>query len=460
MLSGRSYRWLLVAILAGGLAIRLAAGAWWQSRLPAGKPFGFPDSEGYWELGRTIAQGRPYEYGPERYAIFRTPGYPALLAGLFLIGGNDPPVLWGRALSAVLGTAAVAGVAALARVLFDERTALVAAAMAAVYPETIALSVFVLSEAPLCPLLVWQLVAWTKAWQTRAGQTRVLPWAALAGALAGLATLMRPSWLLFVPFASGLGLVAAWIGKPPSATQGAAYSAVHRHLVISGVMLAAMCLTLAPWWIRNYLVAGRFVPTTLQVGASLYDGLGPPATGASDMRFVPDFVAEQRAGEARAGGNPAGTFEDRLDRRMRDASLAWARQNPTRVVALAGIKFLRMWSPLPNAAELSSSTLRLVLALTYTPALALALAGAWRFARRDWPYLLCLLPAVYFTCLHVIFVSSIRYRQPAMLVLIVLAAGAVGGWLARKGRGGERERGREGDRDPSPPLPLAPLDTP
>ena len=424
MLARRSYWWLLVAILAGGLAIRLAAGVWWQSRLPAGKQFGFPDSEGYWELGRTIARGQPYEYGPERYAIFRTPGYPALLAGLFLVGGNDPPILWGRALSAVLGTAAVAGVAALAKLLFDERTSLIAAAMAAVYPEAIALSVFVLSEAPQCPLLVWQLVAWTTAW--KAGGTPAARWAAIAGLLAGLATLMRPSWLLFVPFAAMIGIALGPRRRD--------------HAVIGGVMLAAMCLALLPWWIRNYAVAGRFVPTTLQVGASLYDGLGPQATGASDMRFVADFVAQQRAADARAAGNLDGTFEDRLDRTMRDASLAWSGQNPTRVLALAGIKFLRMWSPLPNATEFGSTTLRLVLALTYTPVLALALVGAWRYGRRDWPYLLCLLPAVYFTCLHVIFVSSIRYRQPAMLVLIVLAAGVVGGWLARGQDGGHEGR--------------------
>ena len=406
MPSGRTYRLWLYAILAFALAVRLLAGVWWQQRLPPGKAFGFPDSESYWELARTIARGQPYEFGPEKYAIFRTPGYPLLLAPLFLVDGDRPHVLCARAISALLGTAAVWGVAALAKLLFDRRTALVAAAIAAVYPEAIAQSTFVLSEAPFCPLMVWQLVAWARAWQKRS-----LTWASLAGVLAGLATLMRPSWLLFIPFALAIGLV---MGRDR-----------RQQALISGVMLVALCVTMTPWWIRNYVVASRLVPTTLQVGASLYDGLSPTANGASDMRFVERFVVEQRAADQRAGGKLPGIFEDRLDRRMRYASINWARANPRRVAELVGIKFLRMWSPLPNAAEFRSSTLRLALALTYTPLIVLAAVGLWRFGRRDWPYVLCALPAVYFTCLHVIFVSSIRYRQPAMLLLIVLAAGVI-----------------------------------
>ncbi len=84
-----------------------------------------------------------------------------------------------------------------------------------------------------------------------------------------------------------------------------------------------------------------------------------------------------------------------------------------------------MWSPLPNAAEFQSTALRVVLAVTYTPIILLGLCGLWKSAQRGWPYLLCFLPAVYFTCLHSVFVSSLRYRQPAMLVLIVLAASAI-----------------------------------
>src|SRR5438874_369473 len=61
--SQSNFVWKLTAILAVALVLRLAAGWWWQQRLPAGVKFGFGDSESYWELGRTIARGEPYEYG-------------------------------------------------------------------------------------------------------------------------------------------------------------------------------------------------------------------------------------------------------------------------------------------------------------------------------------------------------------------------------------------------------------
>ena len=410
--------WLVAAILMLALAVRLAAAVWWQQRLPEGQRFGFPDSESYWQLGQALARGEPYEYGAERSRIFRTPGYPLLLAGMFRIVGDQAGAMWGRTLSAVLGTAAVAGVGGLAWVLFDGRAAVVAAAMAALYPEAISMSVFVLSEAPFCPLMLAQFICWTLAWRAERAKTQA-GFALLGGVLAGIATLMRPSWLLFTPFAIAIGLVFV--------------SQRQRQLLIGGTMILGFCAAMLPWWIRNYAFAGRFVPTSLQVGASLYDGISPAATGASDMRFVPEFIAEQQAADAAAEQPPPGLFEDRLDRRIQGAAVAWAKQHPARVIQLAGIKFLRMWNPWPNAAELGSWKLRLALSLTFVPAMLLAVCGAWKFAWRDWPYLLCILPAVYFTLLHMIFVSSIRYRQPAMLTLIVLAAGfAVWCWDATK----------------------------
>jgi 4-amino-4-deoxy-L-arabinose transferase-like glycosyltransferase len=322
-----------------------------------------------------------------------------------------------RALSCVLGTITVGLAALLARRMFDERIALLTALAVAIYPEAIALSVFVLSEAPFTPLMMLNLLAWLAGYQ--ATTTKVaMRWAIVAGIAAGLATLIRPSWLLFLPFAL---MIAMFL---PSART--------KHLQIGGVMIAALAVTMTPWWIYTYSVAGRFVPTSLQVGASLYDGLNPNATGASDMRFVSRFEGQFRSLEHTLNGNrearSAPVDEVAVDARMKEESLAWARANPSIVAQLALIKFRRMWSSWPNAAEFQSIKLRLVLMLSYVPAIILAAIGFWRSYKLGWPVYLLLLPAVYFTLLHMVFVSSIRYRQPAMIPLLVLSAVGVS-WL-------------------------------
>ena len=404
----------VLAILALALVARLAAGYWWHARLGDESRFVFPDSQSYWVLAQQLARGDAYEFGTPHSKVFRMPGYPILLAGLFrVLGDDDPSVLYARVLNAFLGTISVGGILWLTRQLFNMKAALWAGLLAAVYPGALGMSVFVLSEAPFAPLMVGQFIAWIAAWRARRPGSRAA-YAILAGVCAALATLTRPSWLLFTPFALVIGICTS--------------SPRRRHVEIGIEMLLAFSLVMLPWWIRNYEITGHFVPTTLQVGASLYDGWNPRATGASDMSYVPQFQQQQIASDARQDAPPESVFEYRLDRRMNEAAWRWARQHPRRVLELMGIKFLRMWNVWPNATEMRSTLLRWITLVSYLPLLMLALIGIWKFAARDWPYLLCVIPAVYFTALHVVFVSSIRYREPAMFILIALAAGALGSY--------------------------------
>jgi 4-amino-4-deoxy-L-arabinose transferase-like glycosyltransferase len=405
------YFWLAIILLAA-LALRVAAAVVWQQRLPNAAAFAFPDSESYWELGRQLARGDTYEFSGSR--AFRTPGYPLLLAPLFWAFRNQPPVLAARLVGAVLGTVAVGGIAWLARMLFNERAMLIAALAGALYLEAIAMSILVLSEALFCPLMIGQLLLWTCAWRARERRSM---WALAisAGVFAGLAVLTRPSWLLFTPLAIGVSLCFTrrpYVSKPAIAA--------------SAVILLALVATMSPWWIRNYAVLHAFVPTSTETGASLYDGWHAEATGASDMRFAP-----RPAFQFKAPPNDTTAPEVVFDRYLTRKALDWARKNPLRVGELAWIKLVRMWNIWPNEASLRSWPLRLAVAAGFVPLLVLGIVGAFRFARQDFPYALCLLPAVYFSLLHMIFVGSIRYRQPAMLVLIVLAAGAAD-WIWNK----------------------------
>lgn len=398
----------LALILLAAFALRLLAGWLWQSRLPG--PFGFGDSLSYWQLAQDLAFHRPYTCGGEMGWIFRTPGYPMLLAPIFWIAGPDASPLWGRALGAVLGTLAVLGVWWLACRLFNPKAGLVAAAVAAVYPGAIATSVFILSEAPFCPLVLANLILWIVAWQAPS-PVRLSLWALAAGIAAAATTLVRPSWLLFLPFAVVALLVLSGQRK--------------RTLATGAVICLGFAVTMTPWWIRNARLTGHFVPTSLQVGASLYDGLNPQATGASNMDFVGQF-ARPLVDNPPPGARkyPAG-LEYELDRRLRDASLDWARQHPGRVLELAVIKFFRIWNLWPNEPAWNRWFIRVGTLVSYVPVLLLGLLGVVQTIRRGMPYIVCWLPAVYLTGLHVVFVSSIRYREPAMLGLIVLAAGVL-----------------------------------
>ena len=115
-------------------------------------------------------------------------------------------MLLARAEAALLGTLAVLGVWWLTRLLFDDRAALLAAALATFYPGASRLSALVLSEAPFCPLMLLQLALWILAWRAPSRWPEHGP-GFCAGLAAGAATLMRPSWLLFTPFAVAVGML-------------------------------------------------------------------------------------------------------------------------------------------------------------------------------------------------------------------------------------------------------------
>ncbi|MCE9547518.1 MAG: glycosyltransferase family 39 protein [Planctomycetia bacterium] len=402
----------LAGVLVVGLLLRLGVGWWWQSRLPPGTQFYFGDSQTYWDLGHSIARGGPYDAGSAESRVFRTPGYPLLLAGLIRMQGEHASVMWARALSAVLGTLAIGGVYWAAQQLFDRRAALAAAAMVAVYPEAVVAGAWVLSEAPFTAALMLQLALCAAAWRKDQSQSRGrLAWAIAAGLAGGIATLIRPSWLFFTPLAALLAV------RKPGLEKRA------RPWLLASGMIAGLLVAMAPWWIRNARETGHFVPTTLQVGASLYDGWNSRATGGSDMSFVPPETRAARTVYATTPAAHKDTFEYFLDRWLWKKAARWGFEHPYDALRLAGVKFLRMWSPWPNITEFRSWSAGLPIAATYLPLMLAALVGAWRFSQRGWPYVLLWLPAVYLTFFHVIFVGSLRYREPAMVALCVLAGG-------------------------------------
>jgi hypothetical protein len=157
------------------------------------------------------------------------------------------------------------------------------------------------------------------------------------------------------------------------------------------------------------------------------------------MDFTARFHRQLREDET-TGRWRGNSFEYELDARLRQSALAWACENPAAAAQLAVRKLVRLWNVWPNDEQFRSVPLRLIVAATFLPCLVWAIIRLPYLWRSGWPAWLCVLPAIYVTLLHVVFVSSIRYREPAMFGLIVLGATSV----CLLGRNQEEPRGPRG----------------
>jgi hypothetical protein len=212
-----------------------------------------------------------------------------------------------------------------------------------------------------------------------------------------LAIYMKPSWLL----APGGLYLWETIVQPGKWSK----------LLTSGcVALLTVILCLTPWIIRNYYVSQHFVPTTLWMGPSLYDGLSPQATGKSDMRFIDEEKLFQQHSEFA------------VDQIYRQRAYSFASGNPGQVLKLALIKLGLYLKPWASADELRSWWGHLVILVSTLLVLVGSSIGFYLWKPDKSTAFLLIWPIFYFALLHMVFVSSLRYRLPADYPLLIATA--------------------------------------
>ncbi|MBI5761364.1 MAG: glycosyltransferase family 39 protein, partial [Planctomycetales bacterium] len=160
MFSNHSPRFLCLLVLAGAFVFRAGAAVGlqaWLDRTPPRLCLIAGDAEGYWELGRKLADGDEYSiYEPPRQ-VLRMPGFPLFLAGAMRLTGENHLAI--RLLLAAVGTGACGLVYWLGRELFDHDIGLIASTIVAVSPTLIVFSVMFLSETLFAAALVACLIA-------------------------------------------------------------------------------------------------------------------------------------------------------------------------------------------------------------------------------------------------------------------------------------------------------------
>ena len=97
------------------------------------------------------------------------------------------------------------------------------------------------------------------------------------------------------------------------------------------------------------------------------------------------------------------------------------------MATLAAIKAGRFWSPWPNADMFRSKGVIALSLLITLPQFFLLGLGVWERRRDPRALILLGLPLVYTFMLHLVFVSSMRYRVPVFVPALGLVAA---GWEA------------------------------
>ncbi len=348
--------------------------------------------------------------------------YPAWLAAVYALSGGS--ILAAKLFQAALGAATCCLTFLLAGRLADRRTAIVAAAIVAVYGP------LVLFEGELLA------AGWAAFWAVAlvglftVARGRPGPWTALGlGAAGAAAVLTRPSFLPFV-VAAGLWLASVWYRDA-----GGRRTAIALAAGLAG--FAALALPVAVFGER---VTGHFGFLPGSGGLNAFIGNNPDACRTLAVR-PGDAWGELIETPARDG--VTGYAEQ--NRYFYDRVLAYAREEPLAFArGLAG-KALRFASSreLPRNLDVyvARGESRLLAALAWKlgpfgfpfgvvlPLAVLGVAFGWR--RLGAPLLLFL--ALYPLAIVAVFVTA-RYRVPVVPVLAIPAALGLMELLAARGR--------------------------
>jgi len=369
-------RLTLIAILVAAFALRVLAAA-----IVPDQSVLLGDAVAYREVGKSLwATG-------QMNALYFMPLYPALVA---VFGPGWPQLLIDIALSTVL----VWLIYELTDAIFaSKRAAILAGAVAAVYPYFIFYSIVGLTETLFMVLLLAAYLCWYRNAYIAASVFSVL----------GILT--RP---VLDPLAPLLLLYFA------IAIRGLSFKAAAKYLAIyAGIY----CVLMAPWWLHNYKAYQTFVRLNLGSGVALLSGNSPSnQTGGIDNNLEATMA-------------PFGEIADPVarDKAMQRAALNYIKEDPERFLIQAAKRFQRFWSPWPQTEEYSRPLYKLISFCSFIPVLLLALVFVVLYGRtyflRIAPLLLFI---VYLNSLHLVFPASLRYRLPVEPFLIILAAaGAV-----------------------------------
>jgi hypothetical protein len=372
---------------------------------------GLGDSAFYHGTANALADGRGFVDPATGHATALHPPLLSLLLAPFSAVGLDSYRAH-RVAVCLVGAATIVAIALIVRRLAGDRAGLLAALLAAVYPAFISSDSAVMPETPF-GLFVALAVLAAYAYLEHPRRST----AALLGAAIALAALTRGEGLALVVLLAAPVCIA------------------RRRVADLAIALAACALLIAPWTVRNLSTFDRAVPLstnegTLLAGANCPETYGGREIGSWSIRCIPPGADSDESAAAA---------------RYRREGIDYAKDHPGRLPAVAGARLRRtlgLMQPVRQAEHAEGRARGLeVAAVPAFWALALAAVyGAVLLRRRGvpvWPLAAAAALALIATLAGY---GVPRFRQPADIVAVILAAVALDALLARRAGGAHDDR--------------------
>jgi len=392
----------------------------------------------YHELADALAHGRGYNleelYHRDAPTAAHPPLYPLYLATFTKLGFASFAAH--RAVSCLLGAATVVLIGLLGRSLAGPRAGLIAAGLAAIYPQLYMVDGTLIAESLYAPLVVLILLLAYRLLD------RPTPHSAAAlGAVIGLAALTRSE-----------GIILLALIVPPLV-----WRAGRSRLRLIAIAAATTALVLSPWLVRNWVRFDRF-PLLSSNGALTQLATNCPETYYG--RRI-GFVAHECALRSQCL-----TIRDEIPQSeclLREAR-AFVRDHLGRVPIVVLARVGRLWNVYAPGVDRSygriwarERTTATVGMAMYAALLPFAACGAVLLRRRRTAVLPLMVTFVLSTLAAVIAFGFSRYRlaaEPALVVLAAVALEALALRVSQPMRGWRMSRrGRSPARGCSGPVP-------
>jgi 4-amino-4-deoxy-L-arabinose transferase-like glycosyltransferase len=231
----------LLVILALSLVVRLAL--WVKIATTDERPFWDSDTRSYHQPALALLELGEFAVSPEhpeKPETYRTPGYPAFLAGVYSLFGESAPIA--SLVQIVIGVGTLALAYEIGSLLCGARVGLWSAALLACDPVSLALHELLMSETLFAFLLAASAANGLRLLKTRG--TSPLG-AGFVGLLIGLATLVRPVSYFLGPVVAVLlalcGAAGGW----------------RQRLSAAVALLVPVIVIVGGWQVRNYARTGH-----------------------------------------------------------------------------------------------------------------------------------------------------------------------------------------------------------